>query len=136
MAAPTLIMVSMSDTPFHYQDPFPLGPDTTEYEQIDSKGISTTECDGATILKIAPEALTLLANEASKAICFKLRTSHLKQVAAILDDPEASDNDRMVASDAAQKRRNRIPRHPPSLPRYRHGDCNGQKRPERAHHRQ
>ena len=97
MAAPTLIMVSMSDTPFHYQDPFPLGPDTTEYEQIDSKGISTTECDGATILKIAPEALTLLANEASKAICFKLRTSHLKQVAAILDDPEASDNDRMVA---------------------------------------
>ena len=87
----------MSDTPFHYQDPFPLGPDTTEYEQIDSKGISTTECDGETILKIAPEALTLLANEASKAICFKLRTSHLKQVAAILDDPEASDNDRMVA---------------------------------------
>ena len=87
----------MSDTPFHYQDPFPLGPDTTEYEQIDSEGISTTECDGETILKIAPEALTLLANEASKAICFKLRTSHLKQVAAILDDPEASDNDRMVA---------------------------------------
>ena len=87
----------MSDTPFHYQAPFPLGPDTTEYEQIDSEGISTTECDGETILKIAPEALTLLANEASKAICFKLRTSHLKQVAAILDDPEASDNDRMVA---------------------------------------
>ena len=87
----------MSDTPFHYQDPFPLGPDTTEYELIGSEGLSTIECDGETILKVAPEALTELANEASKAICFKLRSSHLKQVAAILDDPDASDNDRMVA---------------------------------------
>ncbi len=91
----------MSITPFHYQDPFPLGPDTTEYEQIHADispdYIATTEFEGETILKIAPEALTLLANEASKAICFKLRTSHLKQVAAILDDPEATENDRMVA---------------------------------------
>ena len=91
----------MSITPFHYQDPFPLGPDTTEYEPIHADispdYISTAEFEGETILKIAPEALTLLANEASKAICFKLRTSHLKQVAAILDDPEATENDRMVA---------------------------------------
>jgi fumarate hydratase class I len=91
----------MSTTPFHYQEPFPLGPDTTEYEPIHADispdYISTTEFEGETVLKIAPEALTLLANEASKAICFKLRTSHLKQVAAILDDPEATENDRMVA---------------------------------------
>ena len=87
----------MSATPFHYQDPFPLGPDTTEYEQISSSGISTTEFEGETILKVSSEALTHLANEASKAICFKLRSSHIQQVAAILDDPEASDNDRMVA---------------------------------------
>ncbi|MGB1873684.1 MAG: fumarate hydratase [Akkermansiaceae bacterium] len=87
----------MSTAPFHYQDPFPLGPDTTEYEHISSEGISTTQCDGETILKIAPKAIVNLSNEASKAICFKLRTSHLKQVAAILDDPDASDNDRMVA---------------------------------------
>ena len=87
----------MSTASFHYQDPFPLGPDTTEYEHISSEGISTIECDGETILKIAPEAIVNLSNEASKAICFKLRTSHLKQVAAILDDPDASDNDRMVA---------------------------------------
>jgi fumarate hydratase class I len=87
----------MSATPFHYQDPFPLGPDTTEYEQISSSGISTTEFEGETILKVSSEALTHLANEASKAICFKLRSSPIPQVADILDDPEASDNDRMVA---------------------------------------
>ena len=87
----------MSTTPFHYQDPFPLGPDTTEYEQISIEHVSTTEFEGESILKVAPEALTLLANEASKAICFKLRSSHIQQVAAILDDPEATDNDRMVA---------------------------------------
>lgn len=87
----------MSTTPFHYQDPFPLGPDTTEYEQISIEHVSTTEFEGESILKVAPEALTLLANEASKSICFKLRSSHIQQVAAILDDPEATDNDRMVA---------------------------------------
>lgn len=87
----------MSTTPFHYQDPFPLGPDTTDYELISTDHISTTEFEGETILKVEPEALSLLANEASKAICFKLRTSHLEQVAAILDDPEATENDRMIA---------------------------------------
>ncbi|MEJ6572956.1 MAG: fumarate hydratase [Akkermansiaceae bacterium] len=87
----------MSTTPFHYQDPFPLGPDTTEYEQISTEHVSTTEFEGESILKVAPEALTLLANEASKSICFKLRSSHIQQVAAILDDPEATDNDRMIA---------------------------------------
>ena len=87
----------MSTTPFHYQDPFPLGPDTTEYDQISTEHVSTTEFEGESILKVAPEALTLLANEASKSICFKLRSSHIQQVAAILDDPEATDNDRMVA---------------------------------------
>ena len=87
----------MSDTPFHYQDPFPLGKDTTEYDQISSEHVTISEFEGQEILKIQPEALTLLANEAIKAISFKLRTSHLKQVASILDDPEATDNDRMVA---------------------------------------
>ena len=82
---------------FHYQASFSLGPDETEYEKISSDHVSTLEIDGRTILKIAPEALTLLANEAIKAISFKLRSGHLKQVAAILDDPEATDNDRMVA---------------------------------------
>ena len=84
-------------TEFHYQPPFPLGPDTTEYQKISSDFVTTSEFEGQEILKIDPKALTLLANEAIKAISFKLRTSHLKQVASILDDPEASENDRMVA---------------------------------------
>ena len=84
-------------TDFHYQDPFPLGPDETEYEHLSSDFVSASEFEGQEILKIDPEALSLLSNEAIKAISFKLRTSHLKQVAAILDDPDASENDVMVA---------------------------------------
>ena len=87
----------MSDKPFHYQDPFPLGPDTTEYELLTAEHVSLGEFEGKPVLKIAPDGLTLLAAEAIKAINFTLRASHLAQVAAILDDPEASENDRMVA---------------------------------------
>lgn len=87
----------MADKPFFYQEPFPLGPDTTEYECLTTKHVSVAEFEGKKILKVAPEGLTLLAAEALKAINFTLRTSHLKQVAAILDDPEATENDRMVA---------------------------------------
>jgi len=87
----------MSDKPFHYQDPFPLGPDTTEYECISTEHVTVSEFEGKTVLKIAPEGLTLVAAEAIKAINFMLRPAHLAQVAAILDDPEASENDRMVA---------------------------------------
>ncbi len=82
---------------FVYQDPFPLGPDPTEYECLTTEHISLSGFEGKPILKIAPEGLALLANEAMKAINFTLRPSHLAQIAAILDDPEATENDRMVA---------------------------------------
>jgi fumarate hydratase, class I len=87
----------MSDKPFFYQDPFPLGPDATEYERITTDHVSVSDFQGQPVLTIAPEALTLLAAEAIKGINFTLRASHLAQVAAILDDPEASENDRMIA---------------------------------------
>jgi fumarate hydratase class I len=87
----------MPKKPFFYQAPFPLAADTTEYECISTKHVSMSEFEGQPILKIAPEALTLLSAEALKAINFTLRPDHLAQVAAILDDPEASENDRMVA---------------------------------------
>jgi fumarate hydratase class I len=87
----------MPKKPFFYQDPFPLAADTTEYECISTEHVSISEFEGQPILKIAPEALTLLSAEAIKAINFTLRSNHLAQVAAILDDPEASENDRMVA---------------------------------------
>lgn len=82
---------------FHYQDPFPLGPDQTEYEKLTGDFVSVSEFEGQEILKIDPEGLRLLSNEAIKAVSFRLRTSHLEQVAQILDDPEATENDRMVA---------------------------------------
>ncbi len=80
----------MSDKEFFYQDPFPLGADETEYECIREGGVQVSEFEGKTILKIAPEDLTFLAGEAIRAINFTLRSSHLAQVAAILDDSEAS----------------------------------------------
>lgn len=82
---------------FHYAEPFPLGPDTTEYRLLSTEGVSTATFEGKTILKIAPEALTHLAREAYHDANFYLRPAHLEQVAAILKDPEASDNDRYVA---------------------------------------
>ena len=90
-------MVTAMASPFHYQDPFPLGDDTTKYRLLTKEHVSVTEFDGKPILKVAPEGLTLLANQALHDINFYLRTEHLEQVAAILADKEASDNDRAVA---------------------------------------
>lgn len=83
--------------PFVYQDPFPLGEDTTEYRLLSRKGLSTATFEGQEILKVAPEALSYLAQQAFHDCSFMLRTKHLQQVSAILDDPEASANDRYVA---------------------------------------
>jgi fumarate hydratase class I len=82
---------------FVYQDPFPLGADETEYECLSTEHVSVAEFEGRPMQKVAPEALALLANEAMKAINYPLRPRHLALVAAILDAPEATENDRMVA---------------------------------------
>tara|TARA_R110002096_G_scaffold384014_1_gene577964 strand:- start:86 stop:1711 length:1626 start_codon:yes stop_codon:yes gene_type:complete len=82
---------------FHYQKPFPLSPDTTEYRLLSTDHVEVVEFNGQQMLKVDPEALTLLTNQAIKDISFMLRPSHLKQVAKILDDETATDNDRMVA---------------------------------------
>ncbi|MCX6967874.1 MAG: fumarate hydratase [Verrucomicrobia bacterium] len=84
-------------TAFQYQDPFPLGKDDTEYYLLSHDGVSLGEFEGQPILKVAPEALTALARTAFRDCAFLLRPAHLAQVAAILDDPQASDNDRYVA---------------------------------------
>ena len=82
---------------FVYQPPFPLGPDTTEYRSLGKEFVSTATFEGEEILKVQPEALTLLAREAFRDVSFLYRPAHLQKVAAILDDPDASDNDRGVA---------------------------------------
>ncbi len=88
----------MATTPeFKYQPPFPLGEDTTEYYLLTKDHLSVSEFEGHPILKIEPEALTLLANQAFRDVSFLLRREHNEQVAKILTDPEASDNDKFVA---------------------------------------
>lgn len=87
----------MSNKPFFYQNPFPLAHDDTEYYLLTREHVSVSEFDGQEVLKVAPEALTLLAQQAFHDAAFMLRPSHQKQVAAILSDPEASENDKYVA---------------------------------------
>ncbi len=74
-----------------------IGPDKTQYRLVTKDHVSVDSFAGKEMLKVAPEALTLLANEAMRDISFYLRADHLKQVAAILDDPESSENDKFVA---------------------------------------
>ena len=81
---------------FSYQDPFPLGKDTTKYRLLTKEHVSTTKFDGKEILKVDPEGLAFLAHQALRDVSFLLRPEHLEQVAAILSDPEASPNDRGV----------------------------------------
>ena len=85
--------------PFVHSELLPLGPDTTEYRLLSTQGVSTFSTDEGTFLKVAPEAITLLTEHAMHDIAHLLRTSHLQQLANILKDPEASDNDRFVALD-------------------------------------
>jgi fumarate hydratase class I len=87
----------MSNKPFFYQYPFPLSHDDTEYYLLTKEHVSVAEFDGQEVLKVEPEALTLLAQQAFHDAAFMLRPSHQKQVAAILNDPEASQNDKYVA---------------------------------------
>ncbi len=82
---------------FHYQDPFPLSKDDTRYRLVTKEGVSTGTFDGKEILKVEPSALVRLAREAMREISFFLRPSHNEQVAKILSDPEASQNDKGVA---------------------------------------
>jgi fumarate hydratase class I len=82
---------------FIYQKPFPIKEDTTVYRLLTKDFVSTVEFDGRKILKVAPEGLELLAKEAFADVSFYLRASHLEKLAKILQDAEATDNDRFVA---------------------------------------
>ena len=73
---------------------FQMGKDTTEYRLLTTEGVSTGEFEGKTILKVSKEALTLLSQQAFHDVEFMLRREHNLQVAQILSDPEASENDK------------------------------------------
>ncbi len=80
----------------------PLGPDTTDYRLLTADGLTTRQAFGREFLDVAPELLTLVAREGMRDIAHLLRPGHLRQLRAILDDPEASPNDRYVARDLLQ----------------------------------
>ena len=84
---------------FAYTEVLSLGPDTTEYRLLTTDGVSTIDTDAGTFVRIEPEAITLLTETAMRDIAHQLRPAHLQQLRNILDDPEASDNDRFVALD-------------------------------------
>jgi fumarate hydratase, class I len=87
---------------FRYADLLPLGEDTTEYRQLTADGIATRSAFGRDFLEVEPAVLTLLTETAMRDIAHLLRPGHLGQLRSILDDPEASGNDRFVARDLLQ----------------------------------
>ena len=87
---------------FSFTELLPLGHDDTTYRKIADGGVETTVAFGKKFLQVDPEALTLLSRTAMRDIAHLLRPSHLRQLRAILDDPEASPNDRYVARDLLQ----------------------------------
>jgi fumarate hydratase class I len=82
---------------FIYEKPFQLQKDTTNYRLLSNEYTSVIDVDGKKLLKVDPKGLELLAKEAITDLSFFLRTSHLEKLASILQDPEATDNDRFVA---------------------------------------
>ena len=84
---------------FAYADMLPLGADETSYRLVSTDGVTTFEAGGRTFLQVEPQALTLLTGEAMHDIAHYLRRPHLAQLRGIVDDPEASPNDRFVALD-------------------------------------
>ncbi|HQR22936.1 MAG TPA: fumarate hydratase [Burkholderiaceae bacterium] len=89
----------MATKPFVYQDPYPLGADKTRYRKLEGsqKYVSIASFEGRDVLKVDPEALTVLANEAMRDVSFLLRGEHNDSVGRILRDPDASQNDKGVA---------------------------------------
>jgi len=84
---------------FDFTELLPLGPDTTNYRLVSTEGVSTFDSPAGQFLRVEPSAITLLTSTAMRDIAHLLRSSHLQQLRNILDDPEASDNDRFVALD-------------------------------------
>ena len=92
-------MAKPNPAPFQFSELLPLGPDTTEYRFIGTEGVSTFDTPEGTFLKVDPSAIVTLTEHAMRYIAHLLRPGHLQQLADILTDPEASDNDRFVALD-------------------------------------
>ena len=82
---------------FIYEKPFQISEDRTEYRLLTSDHVKLVKQDGREVLQVDPEGLELLAREAINDVSFLMRSSHLEKLKMILDDPEATDNDKFVA---------------------------------------
>ncbi len=91
--------MAAAEPSFAYSDLLPLGPDETPYRLVTTEGVSTFEANGRTFLEVSPAAIRELTAEAMHDIAHFLRPAHLAQLRRIIDDPEASGNDRFVALD-------------------------------------
>lgn len=82
---------------FQYQEPFPILKDDTQYKKLTSNYVKVEKLGEREIVTVDPKGLELLAEEALKDVSFMLRSTHLQKLKNIIDDPEATDNDRFVA---------------------------------------
>jgi len=98
LTLPDNIIRLESMSQFHYEEIFQLGPDTTEYRKLTSDHVQVKSFDGRDFLEVDPEGLTLLSKAAFKDVSHLLRPTHLKMLQNILEDPQASENDRFVAT--------------------------------------
>lgn len=87
---------------FQYQEPFPILKDETQYKKLTSDYVKTQQLGDSEILSVDPKALELLAEQALADVSFMLRSAHLQKLRNIIDDPEATDNDRFVAYNLLQ----------------------------------
>ena len=88
--------MAIENSPDWFTELLPLGEDTTDYRLLTTEGVETVETPLGTMLKVSNEAIRSLTAEAMREIAHFLRPAHLSQLRAILDDPEASDNDRSL----------------------------------------
>ncbi len=98
----TLHLKNIFKMDFIYQDPYPILKDDTQYKKLTSDFVKSEQFGDREILTVDPKGLELLAQEAMNEVSFMLRTSHLQKLKNILDDPEATDNDRFVAYNLLQ----------------------------------
>ena len=126
----------MATREFQYQEILPVGDEApTPYRLLTPDHVSTFEAAGQTFLRVEPEALTLLTREAMRDIAHLLRPGHLAQLRNILDDPEASPNDRFVALELLKNANIAAGGVLPIVPGHRHRDRHGQEGPVRLHRR-
>ena len=116
----------MSDNSLKPFDLFPVGEDDTPYKKLTSDHVSVDDYRGQKILHVEAEGIRLLCEQGFMDINHLLRPKHLKQLASILDDPEATENDRFVAYDLLKNANIAAGGVLPDVPGYRHGHRHGQ----------